>query len=61
VHEFPTVDARGIPADVLQDVTGHILRLLTCASTVVVVDSAGAERTARVCEEIGFELMPPSQ
>lgn len=55
VHEFPTVDAQGIRTDVLQKVTRHLLKLLNCASTIVVIDSAGAERTARVCEKIGFK------
>ncbi len=54
VHEFPTVDAQGILKKVLQDVTRHILELLDAASMLVVVDSAGAERTARVCEAIKF-------
>ena len=47
VHEFPTVDAdpQGIPTDVLKAVGCHILNLLNCASTVVVVDSAGVVRT----------------
>ncbi len=57
VHEFPTVDARAIPADVLEAVRRHVLDLLNCASTVVVVDSAGAERTARVCDAIGYKRM----
>jgi hypothetical protein len=54
VREFPTVDARGIPSDVIQAVTRCILDLIADGRTVVVVDSAGAERTAKVCEEIGY-------
>lgn len=54
VHEFPTVDARGIPDKVLQAVKDHVLDLIKSTSTVVIVDSAGAERTARVCEAIEY-------
>lgn len=52
VHEFPTVDARGVPPHILKRATSCILGLLENGSTVVVVDSAGSQRTARVCEEI---------
>ena len=54
VHEFPTVDARGIPPDLLNTVTRRVLDLIENSSTVVVVDSVGAERSARVCEAIGY-------
>ena len=57
IHEFPTVDATGIPTDVLKAITCCIRRLLEDGGTVVVVDSAGAERTARVCEAIGAKRM----
>jgi hypothetical protein len=55
VHEFPTVDRRGIPPDILKAVARRVLDLIENGSTVVVVDSAGAERTARVCEAIGYK------
>jgi hypothetical protein len=55
VHEFPTVDARGIPPDVLTSVTHCIIDLIENGNTVVLVDSAGAERTARVCKAIGYK------
>lgn len=57
VHEFPTVDADpdGIPTNALKAVGCHILNLLNCASTVVVVDSAGVVRTKRVCKSIEYE------
>jgi hypothetical protein len=54
VHEFPTVDAQGIPPDVLKAVTRCVLDLIAKGRTVVIVDSAGAERTARVCAAIGY-------
>lgn len=54
VYEFPTVDRQGIPPDVLKAVTRCILDLIKNGNTVVVMDSAGAERTARVCEAIGY-------
>jgi hypothetical protein len=57
VHEFPTVDLRGIPADVLSIVSGAIVALIDRGKDVVVVDSAGAERTGRVCEACGYERM----
>lgn len=55
VHEFPTVDAKGIPREVLSAVTGHVLDLIEKEYTVVIIDSAGAERTARVCEAIDYK------
>ncbi len=55
VHEFPTTDATGIRPDVLDAVTHDVLNLIASGSTVVLVDSAGAERTARVCEAIGYK------
>jgi len=57
VHEFPTVDGRGIPSDVLTEVRGEVLNLIDNGNTVMVVDSAGAEQTARVCEACGYERM----
>jgi hypothetical protein len=54
VHEFPTIDARGISRDVLAEVTRRVLELIGQGNTVVVIDSAGAERTARVREAIGY-------
>jgi hypothetical protein len=55
VHEFPTTDLRGIPSDTLARVTKKIADLLARGKTVVVVDSAGAERTSRVCEAIRYK------
>lgn len=55
VHEFPTVDGQGMPPDDLRAVTYRVLGLIENRSAVVIVDSAGAERTARVCEAIGYE------
>ena len=52
VHEFPTVDARPVPPHVLQEAVSCVVSLLEKGSTVVVMDSAGSERTARVCEKI---------
>jgi hypothetical protein len=61
VHEFPTVDARGIPPVVREAVTRCVLDLIAKDQTVVMIDSAGAERTARVCEAIGYKRMAQSQ
>jgi hypothetical protein len=55
VHEFPTVDAQGIPSDVLKDAANQVQSLLAAGHTVIVIDSAGDVRTARVCEAIGFQ------
>jgi hypothetical protein len=55
VHEFPTVDLQGIGADVLTRATSVIRDLVGRGEAVLVVDSAGAERTARVCEACGFQ------
>jgi hypothetical protein len=58
VHEFPTTDARGIPPDLLDAAKHCVLTLIMSGETVVVVDSAGAERTARVCEAVGYKRGP---
>jgi hypothetical protein len=55
VHEFPTIDARAIKDDVMEDVKRCVRRLLQRGDTVLIIDSFGAERTARVCEDMGFE------
>ena len=55
VHEFRTTDGRGIPRDILEAVVRHALDLIENGSTVLVLDSAGAERTARVCEAMGYK------
>ena len=55
IHEFPTVDAQGKQKEVLDSASRCILALLEGGNTVVVVDSAGAERTGRVCEFTGFK------
>jgi hypothetical protein len=54
VSEFPTVDGRGIPRDLLDAVKLQVSQCLEEGSTIVVIDSAGAERAARVCEAIGY-------
>jgi hypothetical protein len=53
VDEFPTVDADGIPSDVVDRVKECVLSLLE-AHIVLVIDSAGAKRTARICEACHF-------
>lgn len=55
VHEFPTVDGQGVPEDVLREAGRCALSLLKDGCTIVVVDSAGCERTARLCESIGYK------
>ena len=55
VHEFPTVDARGIKKELMNSVESCLLELLRRDQTVIVIDSAGEERTARVCENIGYK------
>jgi hypothetical protein len=55
IHEYPTVDAQGSPRDVLEAMGRHVLELIAKGGIVVVIDSAGAERTARVCEAIGYK------
>jgi hypothetical protein len=58
VEEFPTVDRRGIPSDVLAAASSAVRRAFVAQRTVLVIDSAGAERTARVCELAGFDAAP---
>ena len=47
VHEFRTVDARGIPRDILKTVVRHSLDLLENGHTVLVLDSAGDPSDSR--------------
>jgi len=55
VHEFPTIDAQGIEGDLMERIKTCVRRLHHEGHTVLIVDSAGAERTARVCEYLGFQ------
>jgi hypothetical protein len=55
VHEFQTVDAMGVPAQTLDAAVACAENCLRSGHTTVVVDSAGSERTSRVCERLGFE------
>ncbi len=57
VHEFPTIDGRGIPRDDLKTIASEVQHLIKTGGCVVIVDSAGAERTARVCEALGWERL----
>lgn len=54
VHEVPTVDAQAIPDDILEATTSLVVSLTKLGSTVLVVDSAGSVRSARVCIAAGF-------
>lgn len=60
VHEIPTVDSQGIPQDDLGRAVSEVLNLLEAGHTVVVVDSAGAERTSRVCKAAGYKPVASS-
>ena len=53
VHEFPTTDRQGIAEQLKDEIVGCVRTLLQQGCTVVIVDSAGAERTARICEHLG--------
>jgi hypothetical protein len=55
VYEFPTTDRHGIEAGVMEDVKSCLSQLLGEGQTVLLIDSAGAERTARVCEQLGYK------
>jgi hypothetical protein len=57
VDEFPTVDARKITADVLVSAARRIMELLERGCSVVIIDSAGSVRTAKVCYQVGYEAM----
>jgi len=57
VHEIPTVDSQGVPRDIMYRAIGEISSLVEAGFTVILIDSAGAERTARVCEAAGYELV----
>lgn len=56
VHEFPTTDGQGIPPDVLKEVTRYLLDLIENGKSVLVIDSAGAERVARVCGKMRYKI-----
>jgi hypothetical protein len=47
----------GIEPQVLQEAKRCVIELLSRDHTVLVIDSAGAERTARVCEAVGAKRM----
>jgi hypothetical protein len=55
VHEFPIVDGRGIPRDLLDAAGRQVLECLKGQHTTVILESAGAERTARACQAIGYK------
>lgn len=54
MHEFPTTDAQGIPSALLKAAVSKLNELISQGKTVVVIDSAGAERTRTVCRIAGF-------
>jgi hypothetical protein len=54
VVEHPTYDFQALPAETLEAVASDILRELSAGSSVVLIDSGGQERTARVCGYMGF-------
>lgn len=56
VHEFPTIDSQGIEFGTMQRILFCVRNLLFKERTVLIVDSAGAERTARVCEQMPSKL-----
>jgi hypothetical protein len=57
VYEFPTTDRMGLHPEVLAGTKRLLIKLLANGQTVIVVDSAGAERTARVCENISYGVV----
>ena len=61
VYEFPTIDSRGVPLELRDYVATEIRDLTSRGQTVVVVDSAGAERTRRICDHIGTKEVPYSK
>jgi hypothetical protein len=52
VHEFPTEDRLPLPAETIKAVAARIAALLADGQTVVVVDSAGVQRTGAVYEAL---------
>lgn len=54
VHEFATTDRMGVPADIRASASKCIADLLEAGKTVVLMDSAGSERTGRVREALGY-------
>jgi hypothetical protein len=58
VHEFPTVDLRGIAPDILEAASRCVIHQVSVGRTVVVVDTGGAQRTARICEAVGYKQTP---
>jgi hypothetical protein len=45
----------GNSGDVLKAIIHHALDLIEHGNAVLIIDSAGAERTARVCEGMGYK------
>ncbi len=57
VDEYPTTDAEAMSPTCLEVVKHRVVELMEAGNTVVVMDSAGAVRTARVCEGIGYRRL----
>ena len=57
VHEFPTEDRLPIAAEQLEAVTEAVKSLVAAGAVVVVMDSAGSQRTGAVCDALGSSFM----
>lgn len=52
VYEFPTTDRSSVPVELRESVVAQMKELFLSGSHVVVVDSAGAERTGRIHDHL---------
>lgn len=57
VHEFPTEDRLPIAAENLEAATQAVESLVAAGAVVVVMDSAGSQRTGAVCDALGSSFM----
>ena len=57
VHEFPTEDRLPIAVEKLEAATQAVESLVAAGAVVVVMDSAGSQRTGSVCDVLGSSFM----
>lgn len=57
VHEFPTEDRLPMAAEELEAATQAVESLVAAGAVVVVLDSAGSQRTGAVCDAFGSSFM----
>lgn len=57
IHEFPTQDKLPINSKILNEIVPCVLELLNANHVVLIVDSAGVQRTGAVRKSLGYEQL----